>query len=90
MEVLSMANPRPIEKFKSGAIETAIWENSREVNGNEVSFKTVSLRRSWKQDDVWRDATINMRRNDLQKAILVLQKAQESLLLEDKQDDEEE
>ena len=83
-----MAN-MPIEKFRSGAIETAIWENSKEIEGNEVGFKTVSLRRSWKQDGVWRDSKINLRRNDLQKAILVLQKAQESLLLEEKQDDQE-
>jgi hypothetical protein len=84
----------PIKKHKSGQIETAVWENEREVNGNIVSFKTVSLRKSWhdKEKDLWRDATINLRRNDLQKAILVLQKAQEDLLLQqqDEGDDDDE
>lgn len=87
----------PIKKYKSGQVEVAVWENEREVNGNIVSFKTVSLRKSWydKEKDVWRDATIQLRRNDLQKAILVLQKAQEDLLLfhedaGDKEDEEDE
>jgi len=82
-----MAN-KPVKKFKSGAIESAVWENSKEVDGNEVGFKTVSLRRSWKQDGVWRDSSINLRRNDIQKAILVLNKAQEELLLEESGSDE--
>lgn len=75
---------RPIKKFKSGSIEAAIWENEREVNGNIVSFKTVSIQKSWKdKENLWREASIQLRRNDLQKMILVLQKAQEELLLTD-------
>lgn len=77
-----MATTRPIEKFRCGNIEIAIWLNEREVNGNKVNFKTVSLRKSWRDDkDIWRDSVINLRRNDLQKAILVLSKAQENLFL---------
>jgi len=87
-EVVKMA--KPIKKFKCGVIESAIWENSKEVEGNEIGFKTVSFRRSWKQDGVWRDSTVNLRRNDLQKAILVLQKAQEDLLLEESDIDDKE
>ena len=50
---------------------------------DEVEFKTVSLRKSWKDDkNVWRDSTINLRRSDISKAILVLQKAHEDLLLD--------
>ena len=73
----------PIKKYRSGQLETAVWENEREVNGNIISFKTVTLRKSWydKDKSLWRDATIQLRRNDLQKAMLVLQKAQEDLLL---------
>ena len=73
---------KPIQQYKSGSISSAIWSNEREVNGNKVEFKTVSLRKSWKDDkNVWRDATINLRRSDLIKAILVLEKAQEELFL---------
>ena len=81
----------PIKKYKSGQIEAAIWENEREVNGNIVSFRTVSLRKSWMdKENIWRDATIQLRRNDLQKVILVLQKVQEELLLQHEEEGEDE
>ena len=80
---------KPIKQYKSGSISSSIWANEREVNGNKVEFKTVSLRKSWKDDkNVWRDATINLRRNDIAKAMIVLQKAQEDLLLESGDEDE--
>ena len=74
-------NQKPVAKFKCGAIECAVWNNEKERDGTVLEYKTVSLRKSWRQDDQWHDAVIQLRRNDLQKAILVLQKAQESLLL---------
>lgn len=75
---------KPIQKYKSGSIESSIWLNEREVKDNKVEFKTVSLRKSWKDDkNMWRDATINLRRSDIPKAILVLQKAHEDLLLDE-------
>ena len=60
-KVKNMAN-RPIKKFKSGSIEAAIWFNERERNGEIVGFKTVSLRRSWKDNktNIWRDEVINL------------------------------
>lgn len=86
-----MAN-KPIKKWRAGNLDCSVWSNEREVNGNKVEFKTVSLRKSWRQDNLWRDQTItNLRRNDLQKAILLLQKAQEDLLLNvEKEEIEEE
>jgi len=85
-----MAN-KPIKKWRSGTIDCSVWSNEREVNGNKVEFKTVSLRKSWRQDNIWRDQTItNLRRNDLQKVILLLQKAQEDLLLDTNREEIEE
>ena len=75
---------KPIKQYKAGSISSSIWANERSIDGNKVEFKTVSLRKSWKDDkDVWRDATINLRRSDLIKAILVLEKAQEEVFLGD-------
>ncbi|MBT3416577.1 hypothetical protein HON86_01330 [Candidatus Woesearchaeota archaeon] len=75
---------KPIKQYKSGAISSSIWANERDIDGNKVEFKTVSLRKSWKDDkNIWRDSTINLRRSDISKAILVLQKANEDLLLDD-------
>ena len=75
---------KPIKKFKSGAIETAIWNNEKDFIDSKVEFKTVSLTRSYKKkgEDIWRSESVNLRKNDLIKAILVLQKAQEELLMQ--------
>ena len=74
---------RPIKEFRSGSIKASIWSNEKDFDGGLVEFKTVSLSRSYKKkgEDIWRNDTINMRRGDLIKAILVLEKAQEELLL---------
>ena len=91
---VKMPGNLPIKKFRSGNIEAAIWSNKRDIDGNRVEFKTVSLSRSYKKKDenLWRsDQISSLRRNDIQKVILVLQKAQEELLLtEGGREDEEE
>ncbi len=83
-----MAN-KPINKYKSGAIEAAIWNNESTFNNSKVEFKTVSLTRSYKKkgEDVWRSESLNLRRQDLIKAILVLQKAQEELLMQQSEEE---
>jgi len=82
----------PIKKFRAANIEAAIWSNKRDVEGAQVEFKTISLSRSYKKkgEDVWRNDIVNLRRNDIQKAIMVLQKAQEELLLTGEKGDEHE
>tara|TARA_Y100000310_G_C20083607_1_gene535004 strand:- start:46 stop:348 length:303 start_codon:yes stop_codon:yes gene_type:complete len=95
VNVNSMDAPkRPFKKWKCGNIEAAIWNNKREMQeGEEFEFKTVSLSRSYRKkgEDIWRNDAIHIRRNDLQKMILVLEKAQEELLLtEGPGDDNEE
>ena len=80
---------RPIKKWRSGGIEAAIWSNKRKRNdGEEIEFKTVSLRRSWKQDGVWRDSTINLRRNDIPKSQVILNETLKELLLDHGEEEE--
>ena len=82
---------QPTKKWRSGNISGAIWENEKEVNGSKVSFKTASLRRAWKKEgDVWRDETINFRRQDLPKLISILQEMQRELFLAEHQEEEDE
>lgn len=86
-----MVGNRPVKKWRIGSIECNVWENEKEASdGTIFGFKTVSLKKSWKQNDVWHDAQIQLRRNDIQKAIIVLQKAQEELLLNSEAQEEEE
>lgn len=88
-----MANKPPIKKFRAGQLEAAIWFNERKIKDDTVvGFKTVSLRKSWKDDGgVWRDATIQLRKHDVPKVIVLMNKAMEELLLaqEEKEEDEE-
>ena len=81
---------KPIKKWRSGNISGAIWLNEREVNGEKRGFKTATLRRSWKKEgDVWRDETINIRRQDIPKLTTILNKIQEELFLSEEDDDNE-
>lgn len=81
---------RPIKEYRAGGIKTAIWFNEKEVDGNLVGFKTVTLSRSWRdrKANIWRNEALNLRKGDLAKAILVLNKAHEDILLsnEEKED----
>ena len=81
-----MVNQLPIKKWRSGSIDCSIWSNKRNIERNgdqmEVEFKTVSLRKSWEKDGKWYDHTItNIRKNDIARMIVLLQKAQEELLI---------
>ncbi len=88
-----MTNKPPIKKFRSGQLEAAIWFNERKLKDDSiVGFKTVSLRKSWKDDEgVWRDATLQLRKHDVPKILVLMNKVMEELLLahEEKEEDEE-
>ena len=77
---------RPVQKYRIGNIEASIWQNSKELEGNEVGYKTVTLSRSFKKkdEDLWRSEVINnLRRQDLQKLRLILEKVEHYLFFED-------
>ena len=82
-----MVGNLPIKKWRSGAIEGAVWSNKRELDRDgvkqEVEFKTFTLRRSWKDrnEDVWRDEKINLRKSDIPKVQAILNKVHEELFL---------
>src|SRR3989338_3147949 len=85
-------NNRPIKKWQSGNVQAAIFENEKESNTGVVTYKTLSLSRSYKKkdEDMWRNEVIHLRRSDIPKVILVLEKAQEELLLNHEEGDENE
>ena len=83
-----MAN-RPIKKYRAGSIEACVWNNEKQLDKDTtINFKTVNLTRSWKDKDTWRNEVINLRKSDIQKVILVLNKAHEDIFLTDKEDEQ--
>ncbi|MEM4244865.1 MAG: hypothetical protein QW404_02510 [Candidatus Nanoarchaeia archaeon] len=76
---------RPVQKWRIGNMEAALWENKKSMNGAEVTYWTVSLSRGYKKKDegVWRSEVINnLRRNDIPKLIAILEKVQDHLFFE--------
>ena len=77
---------KPINKFQAGNIDAAIWNNEIEINGKKINTKSISLRKSWKSGEEWKDTTINLQANEIQKALLVLQEAQKEVLMKNGND----
>jgi hypothetical protein len=80
----------PVKSFRSGAICVSIWENeSLSDEGQVKSYKTVSFDRRYKdKNGVWKSSS-SLRANDLPKAVLILQKAYEYLVLTETHDEEQ-
>ena len=74
-------NP-PEKKFTAGPISASVWLNkATRPNGEESVFKTVTLQRGYKdRNGNWQN-TQTLRANDLPKAVLVLDKAYEYIIM---------
>jgi hypothetical protein len=84
-----MGRNMPEKKFRSGAIAATIWANSAVRDGKAVTYRTISLQRSYKdKNDEWQN-TDSLRTSDLPRAILVLQKAYEYVALYSDEAEEE-
>jgi len=79
-----MGKKHPEMKFKAGAIAATVWLNQGVDNeGKPSSYKTISFERSYLDKDGNWQQTSSLRVGDLPKAILVLTKAYEHLMLKD-------
>lgn len=72
--------PKPEKKFQSGGIEASIFENEIQQNGKTSKIKKVAFQKRFKGKDGWQ-TTYSLDTNDIPKAILVLSKAFEYLVL---------
>jgi hypothetical protein len=85
---------RPIQEYRISNWKVSIWENVKEIDeASKVTYKTVSLSRSFKKkkEDIWRNEVINnIRRQDLTKLRLILNKAEEYLFFDNKEEEEDE
>ena len=87
----SSVKNRPVMKWRAGNFEMAVRENKKDFNGGEVSFKTMTMTKSYKKKDeeIWRYELINnIRRNDLGKIEALLRKASDYLYFEGGEKDE--
>ncbi len=72
--------PQPIKKFQAGAVTAPIWENP-DTQDPTKTYKTVSFDRTYKdKQGNWKKAN-SLRTTDLPKAVIVLKKAYEFLVL---------
>ena len=73
----------PVAKFSAGPITATVWKNTGQKEGREYEFSTLSLERKYKdKEDQWQ-STNSLRVNDLPRAVIVLNKAFEHLVLKD-------
>jgi hypothetical protein len=76
---------QPEKRFSTGAITATVWKNgaTSKKDGSPVEFNTITLQRRYTdKEGVWK-STNSMRVNDLPKAILVLNKAYEHLVIKE-------
>lgn len=90
-EVQASPVNRPVKSYRCGNFSGAIWSNEKQMKEGMVSFMTASLKRSWKdKSGNWHDETVNLRKNDVAKAILLLNKLQEEMFFSDTESEENE
>ena len=78
--------PAPKKSLKSGNFEASIWENERDLGKDGIiSYKTITLRKTWKDNkNTSREQRINLRKQDVERMLVLLRKIQEHILLEEK------
>jgi len=83
-----MGKNLPEKKYRAGAIQATIWSNTKEVDGKQTHYLTVSFERSYLDKNKQWQTTNSLRTSDLPKAILVLSKAYEYVTLNSEGDEE--
>lgn len=73
--------PKPENKFSASGIEASIFENEVKHNGQNLKIKKVSFQKRYKSPQKGWQTTYSLDVNDIPRAILVLSKAYEYLVL---------
>mgnify|MGYP001615170559 FL=1 len=77
----------PEKKFSTGALVATVWQNQgKSKEGEDVSYRTVSFQRRYKDKKGDWQSTSTLRVNDLPKASLILEKAYEYLVMKELHD----
>ncbi|MFH1438934.1 MAG: hypothetical protein ABIG89_00060 [Candidatus Woesearchaeota archaeon] len=71
----------PHKKFSAGAISATIWQNTGQKDGQTFEFSSLSLNRRYMDKEGKWQSTNNLRVADLPRAMVVMSKAYEYLVL---------
>ena len=75
---------KPIKSFKAGAVKASIFENAGQYNGKQITTHRVVIDKTFKDSSgAWKSTNSFAAFSDLPKAILVLQKCYEYMVLKD-------
>lgn len=73
---------RPEKSFRIGAVRTSVWKNTRQSKeGKTFETRSVSLDRSYRNSEGNYKTTHSFSANEIPKAILLLQRAYEYLVI---------
>jgi hypothetical protein len=72
---------KPEKRFKCGGCDASVFENEIGTSTGKAKVKKVSFQKRYKRSDGEWASTNSLDLNDIPKAILVLQKAYEYLVL---------
>lgn len=79
---------KPEQKFRVGNVTATIWNNEVKKDGEAKEIKHVSFEKSYKDKNGEWQATNSLNIADLPKAMVVLGKAYEYLVLRDLKEEE--
>ena len=77
-----MEGNKPEKKFTTGLIEATVWKNkAANKEGEELEFRSISFAKNYKDsENIWK-TTNSLNITDVPKAMVVLSKAYEYLIL---------
>jgi hypothetical protein len=82
---MANGNTKPAKKYQAGAVSLAVWKNvyiDGNKDGREGVMYSVNLERRYKDRAGNWQSTGSFHANDIPKAVLLLQKAYEFIVLE--------
>jgi Neuraminidase (sialidase) len=83
---------RPLISIRAGNISASVFENTYKKEGKaDFKIQTISLQKSYTEDEgkTWKNQSISIRKSDLPKLQVVLNKLLEHQFLNSKEDKEE-
>ena len=76
---MAQAPTKPVKTFRLRGVSASVFANTAKSDGREVTFHKVSLQRTYKDGDEWKNTT-SFGRDDLPVAKLLLEQAWQFIL----------